>query len=54
MSTFWIIEAVDVIKQGHLNLFSGLPGVSPDQFGFEGLKEGLHDGIVVAVSLARH
>jgi len=39
MSPSWNIDPADVIKQGRLNVFTGLPDVSQDQFGFERLSE---------------
>ena len=34
----WIVNAVDLSKDGHLGLFAGFPCDPPDQFGLDGLK----------------
>ena len=49
-----IVEAVDVFKQGQFDLPSGFPTPTPDQFGLEGLEEGLDGGIVETIALAAH
>jgi hypothetical protein len=42
-------RAVDVTGNGVCSLLSGEEHGSPDEFGFQGLKEGLDHGVVVAV-----
>jgi hypothetical protein len=37
-----VIEAVDVFKNGDFNGPASLPGMSPDQFRFDGFEEGFH------------
>jgi hypothetical protein len=43
---------VDVLKEGTADLLSGVPSVSPYQFGLEGFEEGFDGSIIVAVSFA--
>ena len=54
MTAAWVVEAVDVLKDGHLRLPAGFPCIAPDQFRFDGLEEGLDCCIVVTISLPRH
>jgi hypothetical protein len=49
-----VVEAVYVLKEGMGNLGSCGPSVTPDQFGLEGLEEGLDGSIVVAVAFTAH
>jgi hypothetical protein len=49
-----VVEAVDVLKEGIGDLVARSPCKSPDQFCFEGFKEGLDGGIVVAATSATH
>jgi hypothetical protein len=46
MSASWIVEAIDVFKQGCFRLSSSLPYAAPNQLGLEGFEEGFHDGII--------
>ena len=45
--TAQVIKPIDVFEDGDLSLSVGVPGVSPDQFSFDGLKERFHSGVVV-------
>ena len=54
MSAAWIIEAIDVFKDGDLDSAPGLPGMSPDQFSFDGFEEGFHRGIIITITFATH
>lgn len=54
MPTAWIIEAVDVLKDGGFGLASGLPCAPPDQLGLDRLEEGLDGSVIVAIALAAH
>ena len=54
MTTPRIVEAVDVLEEGQLGIAAGRPRPAPDEFGLEGLEEGLDGGVVVTVSLAAH
>ena len=54
MPTAWVIEPVDVLEDGRLNLSAGFPRASPDQLGLDGFEEGLDCGVVIAVTLAAH
>jgi hypothetical protein len=38
-----VVEAIDVLKKGVGNLGAPGPTLSPDQFGYEGLKDGEED-----------
>lgn len=49
-----IVECVDIFEQVDFDLSAGLPDMPPDEFGFQGLEEALYDGIIEAISLARH
>jgi len=46
MSAAWIIEAVNVLEDGDFNGPSCLPGISPNQLGFDGFEEGFHHGVI--------
>jgi len=48
----WIVEAIDVFKQGCFHLPPGLPQAAPNQLGLEGFEEGFHDGFIVTIFLA--
>ncbi len=54
MSSTGVIEAVYVLEDSDLDSATGLPGMPPDQFRFDGFKEGFHRGIIIAISLATH
>jgi len=49
-----ILEAVDVLEDGSGCLPPCRPCLSPEHCGLQALKEGLHGGIVEAVSFAGH
>ena len=49
-----VVEALDVVGNCGLGLCFGGPDVSMDEFLFELVVDALHDGVVVAVSAARH
>ena len=40
-----VVEAVDILESGGLNLGTGFPVAPPDQFGLDGLEESLDGGI---------
>lgn len=54
MSPDGIVETVDVSGNGLGGFGSCIEDGAPDEFGFQGLEEGLDHGIIVAVSLAGH
>jgi hypothetical protein len=49
-----VVKTVDVLKEGLSNLVTGGPGVTPDQFSFQGFEEGLDNSIVITIALAAH
>ena len=49
-----VVEAVDVTTNGRLGFSSGLEHRAPDQFGLQGLEEGLDHRIIIAVAFAGH
>ena len=49
-----IVEAIDVTADCRLGLGSRLEDGAPDQFGFQGLEEGLDHRVVEAVSFPGH
>ena len=54
MASDGIVEPVNVVANGLVGFLTGVEGGAPDELGFQGLKERLHHGVVVAISLARH
>ena len=54
MPSAWVIETINVFKDGDLDVPARLPRVPPDQFGLERLEETLDCGIIVTISLAAH
>ena len=38
MTATWVVEAVDVFKEGDFDVVAGLPATAPDQFGLEGFE----------------
>jgi hypothetical protein len=44
-----VVKAVDVTTNRLLSLGSGLEDGAPDQLGFQGLEEGLDNGIIKAI-----
>src|SRR5271156_1590969 len=54
MAADGIVEAVDVTADCARGFDPALEDGAPDEFGLEGLEEGLDHGVVEAVSLARH
>ena len=54
MSSAWVVKAVDVLEERDFRLASGLPLLTPDQFGFQGFEERLYSGIIIAVAFAAH
>jgi len=40
-----VIEAVDVLETAGLGLATGFPNTTLDQLGFDGLEEGLDNGV---------
>ena len=54
MSPDGVIEPVDVSGDGVFSLLAGLPGDRPDQLGLDGLEEGFHHRVVVAVPAPAH
>src|SRR5712692_1667863 len=49
-----IVEPVDVAANGVVGFLAGVEDGPPDELRFQGLKERLHHGVVVAVPLAGH
>src|ERR1700687_358531 len=49
-----IVEPVDIAANGLVGFLAGVEDGPPDELGFQGLKERLHHGVVVAISLAGH
>ena len=49
-----VIEGLDVIEDGGASLGAGGEAMMIDQFVFEAAKEGLDEGVIVAVALATH
>ena len=49
-----VVETFDVLKDGIGDVHSRSPGVSPDQFGFEGFEKGFDGGIVITVPYVAH
>ena len=54
MTSDGVVTAVDVTANRLLGLGSGLEDGAPDQFGFQGLEEGLDNGIVEAIAFPGH
>src|SRR6056297_2174285 len=49
-----VVEAVDALEERRLRFAAGRPRPSPEEFGLQGLEEGLDGVVLVAVSLAAH
>ena len=49
-----VVEAVDVAGNGLLGILPGLEARAPDELRLEGFEEGLDDGVIIAIALARH
>ena len=49
-----IVEGLDVIEDGGASLGAGGEAMMIDQFLFEAAKEGLDEGVIVAVAFAAH
>ena len=49
-----VIEGLDVIEDGGAGLGAGDEAMMIDQFVFEAAKEGLDEGVIVAVGFATH
>jgi hypothetical protein len=45
MASARIVEAVDVLEEGCVDLPSGVPGVAPDEFGLHRLEECFDCGV---------
>ena len=54
MASAWIVEAGDVLKEGGVDLPSGVPGVAPYEFGLHRLEKRFDYGVVITISLATH
>ena len=54
MPASWIIEPVDIFKQGQFDLSSRLPGGAPDELSLEGFEEGLYNRIIITISFPTH
>ena len=54
MAAAWIVEAVDVFKDGHLSLPACCPRMPPNQLGLDGFEERLNSGVIVAIAFAAH
>jgi hypothetical protein len=48
-----VVKAIDVTPKCVLGLGSGLENGAPDQFGFQGLEEGLDNGIDAPIEVKR-
>lgn len=49
-----VVEGVDIGSDISLGLAAGFVNGAPDQFGFDGSKDGLDHCVVVAITFARH
>ena len=49
-----IVESVDVAPDRVLGFSPALEDGAPDQFGFQGLEEGLDNSVVITVPFAGH
>src|SRR5882672_9309969 len=49
-----IVEPVDIAANGLVGFLTGVEDGPPDELGFQGLKERLYHGVVVAIPLAGH
>src|SRR4051794_5045237 len=49
-----IVEPIDVAANSSVRLLAGVEDGPPDEFGFQGLEERLHHGVVIAIPLAGH
>ena len=49
-----VVEGLDVIEDGGTSLGAGGEALMIDQFVFEAAKEGLDEGVIVAVAFAAH
>ena len=49
-----VIEAIDIFEDGDFSGSACLPRVPPNQFGFNGLEEAFHCGVIIAIPLAAH
>jgi hypothetical protein len=54
MPVSWIIEPVDIFKQGQFNLSSRLPGAAPDELSLESFEEGLYSRIIITIPFPAH
>ena len=54
MPTARVIEAVDVLEDGGLDLAARFPRPAPDQLGLYGLEECLNGCVAIAVAFAAH
>ena len=54
MSSAGVIEPINVLEDGDFSGSAGLPELPPDQFRLDGLEEGFHCGVIVAITLAAH
>jgi hypothetical protein len=49
-----VVEGFDVVEDGGAGLGAGSEAMIVDQFVFESAKEGLDEGVIVAVAFATH
>ena len=54
MSSARIVEAVDVLEDGHFSFPSRRPGPAPKHFSLDRFEEGFDSVIVIAIALAGH
>src|SRR3954466_6887436 len=54
MASEGVLEPVNVVANGLVGFLTGVEDGAPDELGFQGLKERLHHGIVVAIPFAGH
>src|SRR3954452_7900039 len=54
MTPDWVVEAVNIAADRLLGLGPGLEHGAPDQFGLQGLEEGLDHRIIITVACPGH
>lgn len=54
MSSAWIVEPIDILKECGFSFSPRRPCVPPDQFGFQRFEKRLYGCVIVAISLAAH
>ena len=54
MSSAWIVEPIDILKECGFSFSPRRPCVPPDQFCFQRFEKSLYGCVIVAISLAAH